>query len=148
VIRFYSSLVPRLPSLTCLNLAISLLPACGPGVPFGKVAFGAIQAEGVVDLDYLKAELLTLEPELEACYARGLRRNHGSEGTVFLSMQGGTGHLSPTVVRNTTGDAQLADCVTERIARVALVERGDGPWRFTADWSVEFHIARRKPSNV
>src|SRR2546422_8510678 len=124
-----------------------LLSSCGPGVPFGKVQFGAIETRGVVDEDYLKAQLVPLEPRFEACYAQALRRNHSSEGVVRLSLTGGRGRLVPKVVDNSTKDEGLTGCVTQAIAGLPIVERGGaGPWDFSADWSVEFAIARLKTS--
>jgi hypothetical protein len=124
-------------------LSVVLLFACGPSVPYGKLSFGEFEAEGVVDRDYLQAQMAPLEPMFQACYARSLRGNHASEGVVRLALQGGSGKLAAQVVENGTGDEALGTCVTDAIASIPLVERGgQGPWAFTADWSVAFEIAR------
>ena len=110
----------------------------------GKVLFGELQTHGVVDLDYLQAQMLRLGPRFQACYAQSLRRNHSSEGVVRLSLRGGGGKLIPSVTENTTGEEGLARCVSDAIAGLSLVQReGTAPWAFTAEWSVEFEIARR-----
>jgi len=122
---------------------IALLFACGPGVPYGKLSFGDFTTEGVVDRDYLEAQMAPLEPMLQACYAQSLRQNHKAEGTIRLALQGGGGKLAAKVAENKTGDPGLGTCVTEAIASIPLVERGDtGPWAFTASWSVEFEIVK------
>jgi hypothetical protein len=124
--------------------AISVLAvACGPAVPYGKLSFGEFSAEGVVDQDYLEAQMAPLEPMFQACYAQSLRRNHQSEGVIRLALEGGSGKLQGKVVENATGDEGLGRCVTDAISTIPLVERGGkGPWAFTADWSVNFEIAR------
>ena len=126
-----------------------LLVACGPGVPYGRLSFGEFTTEGVVDRDYLEAQMAPLEPMFQACYAQSLRKNHTSEGTIRLALQGGSGKLAAKVVENDTGDAGLGTCVTEAIATIPLVERGNmGPWAFLADWSVRFEIVKKRPKVV
>jgi hypothetical protein len=122
-----------------------LLLGCGPAVPYGKLSFGEFTFQGVVDPDYLEAQMAPLEPMFQACYAQSLRRNHKSEGVIRLALEGGSGKLQGTVVDNPTGDEGLGKCVTDAISTIPLVERGGkGPWAFTADWSVKFQIARLK----
>jgi hypothetical protein len=125
--------------------------ACGGGVPYGKVSFGDFESEGVVDRDYLQAQMTPLEPMFQACYSGSLRRNHESEGTVRLILTGGNGRLVATAVENGTGDETLAKCVTDAVASIPLVEKKEMPaWAFTATWSVNFEIARprrRRPAN-
>jgi hypothetical protein len=123
--------------------------ACGPGVPYGRLSFGEFTTEGVVDRDYLEAQMAPLEPLFQACYAQSLRRNHQSEGRIRLAVQGGGGKLAAKVTENGTGDADLGTCVTGAIATIPLVEReGVGPWAFTADWTVHFEIIRKRPKAV
>ena len=126
-------------------LTLLLILDCAPAVPYGKLSFGEFSTEGVVDRDYLEAEMAPLEPMFQACYAQSLRRNHKSEGVIRLALEGGSGKLLGKVVENATGDPGLGTCLTEAIGTIELVERGGkGPWAFTADWSVRFQIARLK----
>src|SRR5215813_5042429 len=71
--------------------------ACGPAVPYGKLSFGEFTFEGVVDQDYLEAQMAPLEPMFQACYAQSLRRNHQSEGVLQLALEGGSGKLQAKV---------------------------------------------------
>jgi hypothetical protein len=128
---------------------IMTLHACGGGVPYGKVSFGNFESQGVVDRDYLQAQMTPLEPMFQACYSGALRRNHASEGIVRLTLTGGNGRLSATVVENGTRDEALGKCVTDAVASIPLVEKKEMPaWAFTADWSVNFAIARPKKRGV
>jgi len=122
---------------------VFLLVAACEGVPVGKVAFGALTTHGQVDQDYLEAQMAPLEPRFQACYAQALRRNHAVEGLIRLSLRGGGGKLIPSVTENPSGDDGLAKCVTAAIAELPVVPREGMPaWAFTAEWTVEFAIAR------
>lgn len=124
-------------------LYVLSVASCGGGVPYGKVGFGRLEIDGVVDQGYLEQQLGQLEPRFQACYASALRRNRSSEGRIGLSVQGGGGRLAARVTENTTADDFLTGCVTRAIDSLRIVERpGSGPWAFTASWTVAFEIAK------
>ena len=126
-----------------LSALVCVFSGCGGGVPYGRVSFGNFESQGVVDQDYLQAQMTPLEPMFQACYSGSLRRDHASEGTIRLGLTGGNGRLFATVVENSTRDEALGKCVTDAIASIPLVEKKDMPaWAFTANWSVNFEIAR------
>ncbi len=118
--------------------------ACGGGTPFGTVQFGQLTVEGSVDSDYLERQLAPLDPRFEACYVRALRKNRDTEGTLRVKLHGVGGTLTPEITENSTGSEDLAQCVTENISALSIVQRpGAELWDFTGEWSVTFQIARR-----
>jgi hypothetical protein len=120
-----------------------LLIACGSGRSFGKVDAGAVVIEGRVDTDYFVRQLEQLDPWFEACYARTLRRNRDAEGVITLRMRGKDGMLDPDLIANETGNAELANCVTNAVSNLAVVEpTGAEAWDFTAEWPITFSIMR------
>ena len=127
--------------------AILGLASC-EGVPFGKVGFGELTTHGMVDVDYLEAQMAPLEPRFQACYAQALRHNHATEGTIRLSLRGGQSKLIPSVMEDDTKDPGLPRCVTDAIAGLSLVQReGTPPRAFTAEWSVRFEILKPTSKN-
>ena len=126
--------------------------ACGGTRPPGTVELGDLvvdgEVEGEVDLDYLLAQLPQLDPTFEACYVQALRKNRSAEGVIDLKMRGEGTRLIPTITQNGTSSVTLADCVTQAIEGLAIVQReGDQPWSYTADWSITFSIMRTDRGN-
>lgn len=118
--------------------------ACGGGIPFGMVQFGQLDVEGSVDSDYLERQLAPLDPRFEACYVRALRKNRDTEGVLSIKLHGVGGTLTLEITENSTGSDDLAECVTENISALSIVQPpGAEPWDFTGEWSVTFAIARR-----
>lgn len=123
---------------------VLLSVACGGGAPFGTVQLGQLNVEGSVDSDYLERQLVPLDPRFEACYVRALRKNRDTEGVLRVKLHGVGGTLTPEMTENSTGSEDLAECVTENIAALSIVQpAGTEPWDFTGEWSVTFAIARR-----
>jgi len=125
-------------------IATLILTACGGARQFGTVEFGPLVIDGVVDRDYLMAQLQQLDPRFEACYVRALRGNRSTEGRLELTMHGGGGRLIPKVTANHTGSPDLEECVTTNIASLTIVEPdGAEPWDFDATWQVDFTLITR-----
>jgi len=125
--------------------AVLLLAACGSGAQFGTVELGDLIVQGQVEPDYLYLQLNQLDPTFEACYVRALRGNRSAEGVIELHLKGGGGHLTPTIVSNSTGSDDLGKCVESAVTQLPIVEpEGHEPWDFVGDWSVTFEIIRRQ----
>lgn len=137
----------RDPSASSIRFVIAVAfscAACGGRATFGAVEGGKVVLEGQVDAEHLTRQLEQLDPWFEACYARTLRRAEGTEGVITLRLSGKEGTLQPEVVRNETGDGDLADCVTNAFSNITLEEPpGSEPWNFTAEWPVTFSVMRR-----
>ena len=124
---------------------VALLLACGGGRQFGKVEFGDLVLEGVVDAEYLFLQLRQLDPTFEACYVRALRGNRATEGVIVMNLTGGGGRLVPEITGNDTGSEELLECVESAVTQLEIVEpEGYDPWEFTGEWSVKFEIIRQE----
>jgi hypothetical protein len=122
-----------------------LLLGCSGGAPFGTVEIGDLTVDGEVDPDYLFLQLGQLDPRFEACYVRALRKNRTAEGVIEIHILGNDGSLKPEVTANQTQSESLADCVTEAISGLTIVQpTGTAPWDYVGDWSVEFEIVSKK----
>lgn len=117
--------------------------ACGGGSPIGKVEFGELVYSGEVDGDYLSRQLIQLDPPFQACYVRIKRRDRTVEGVIELTLQGGGGRLAGEITSNSTGSAELGECILGAISGLSIREPEDSaPWNYTADWSVSFELIR------
>ncbi len=133
--------------LLWLMVSLGIL-ACGGTRPPGTVELGDLVVDGDVDLDYLLAQLPQLDPTFEACYVQALRKDRSTEGVIDLKMRGEGTRLLPTITQNGTNNVTLAECVTQAIEGLAIVQReGDQPWNYTADWSITFSIMRTDRGN-
>ena len=99
---------------------------------------------GEVDADYLRRQLYQLDPPFQACYVRAKRKDRTTEGVVELSLRGRSGRLAGQITSQTTGNAELEECVLNAISGLRIIEPDNSaPWDYTADWSVTFEIFRR-----
>jgi len=128
-----------------MTVGICFWLACAGGAQYGSVELGDLTAEGEVDIDYLYLQLQQLDPTFEACYVRALRQDRTAEGMVGIRMRGAGGRLEPEITANETASAELADCMTNAIKNLTIVERdSSNTWEFVGDWSVKFTIIRQE----
>jgi len=133
------------PYLISTLTSLLIMNACTGGAQFGAVDLGELVVEGEVNPEYLYLQLRQLDPTFEACYVRALRQDRTAEGVIDLEIRGGGGKLTSDITTNSTGSANLAECVTAAITGLAIVEQdGSDPWDFSGDWSVTFEIIRRE----
>jgi len=60
---------------------------------------------------------------------------------VQLTLRGGSGRLAGEITSQTTGNAELEQCVLGAISGLRIIEPENSPaWDYTADWSVTFEI--------
>jgi hypothetical protein len=132
-------------SITLATAMAILLLGCSGGAPFGTVEIGDLTVDGEVDPDYLFLQLGQLDPRFEACYVRALRQDRTAEGVIEIHMLGRDGSLEPEVTANQTQSERLADCVTEAISGLKIVQpAGTTLWDYVGDWSVKFEIVSKK----
>ncbi len=98
----------------------------GPAVKVKpRVTAGSGSLDGSGDASAVKSTVSRFAGQLKYCYEKRLKAVPSLEGRVEVgwSVVGGGVDGSPYVVVNTTGDADLADCITRKIRR----------WTFPAD---------------
>ncbi|HHO53559.1 MAG TPA: AgmX/PglI C-terminal domain-containing protein [Deltaproteobacteria bacterium] len=107
----------------------------GPAVtvkPVVRAEGGTIDASG--DESAVKDVVRRYTGQLQYCYEKRLKAVPTLEGRVEVgwSMSAGAGVGSPYVISNSTGDAELADCITKKIRRWSFPEDVDGElsWPF------------------
>jgi hypothetical protein len=90
-----------------------------------KVSTGAGSVAATGDENQVKATVAKFAGQLQYCYEKQLKVVPTLEGRIEVgwSVAGGAVTGKPYVVSNTTNDAELADCVTQKIRR----------WTFPAD---------------
>lgn len=91
--------------------------------PKVSTAGGSIATTG--DENQVKATVSKFSGQLQYCYEKQLKVNPSLEGRIEVSWKVAAGAVTgkPTVLANSTGDAELADCVSQKIRR----------WTFPAD---------------
>ena len=128
--------------ISCIVLLCAAM-GCGGGSPIGMVELGQLVYSGEVDGDYLSRQLIQLDPPFQACYVRIKRRDRTVEGVIELTLQGGGGRLAGEITSNSTGSAELGECILGAISGLTIREPEEtAPWNYTADWSVSFELIR------
>jgi len=123
------------------TLIVLAAAGCGGGATYGTVELGELVYSGTVNGDYLSRQLIQLDPPFQACYVRVKRTARTTEGVIELNLTGGSGQLAGEITSNSTGSAELGECVLGAISGLTIIERGDStPWDYTADWSVSFEL--------
>jgi hypothetical protein len=102
----------------------------GPAVVMkAKVYGGTGEIDATGDEGQVKATVQRYQGQLQYCYEKQLKVSPSLEGRVEIGWSVSSGLVSsgPYIVANTTGDAELADCVIKKIRR----------WEFPPDVSGE-----------
>lgn len=99
-----------------------------------KVSSGTGSVAATGDENQIKSTVSKFSGQLQYCYEKQLKAVPSLEGRIEVgwSVSNGLVTGSPYIISNTTGDAELADCVTKKIRRwtfPADVE-GDMSWPF------------------
>lgn len=99
-----------------------------------KVSSGTGSVAATGDENQIKSTVAKFSGQLQYCYEKQLKAVPSLEGRIEVGWSVANGAVtgSPYIISNTTGDAELADCVTKKIRRwtfPADVE-GDMSWPF------------------
>lgn len=99
--------------------------------PKGRTSVGKVEAYDGEGADAIRAALKKYNSQLKACYDARLKQNPNIAGRVLLEIDVAAGRVSTaTVSDNTTGDAELGNCIRKRARGWRLPSSTSGLFAF------------------